>query len=295
MYRRSRIPDALRVGRLPLFTFHNNLTQTNINRIDPKNRGISALSYICVHARDLCCTITQDVIDADDVTTLYVDAVFKKDSLSVVSNLYTQLQFLFRTFHCNVESFHRLKPRLNAQPNRCNSRSTSTTLPEAVSALFLLNNAEVYSTRNFSILVAADPSSEGLTPRSSRHGLVQAFRYDSVASVVPHCDAPVVRSSYMTVFVQPFSQNLAAFQRLSDPQIPGRTPLGRIANQPTSAPGSVQSTNCVQPRTILPAFAAVSMATGMLTMIKTSHYGTQRYHATLLSSTKLAMLLPPRN
>lgn len=61
----------------------------NKNHIDPKKSSIVLLCYLFGHTSDVFGTVTQGVIDPDDVTLFFADGVHKKDALSVVSDVYT--------------------------------------------------------------------------------------------------------------------------------------------------------------------------------------------------------------
>lgn len=77
--------------------FHDNLNPPNSKIIKHENRVGVLLKHLLCNAGDIFQTITHDVIDTDDGTSLVVDAVHKKYALSVVSNVYGQLQRLLRT------------------------------------------------------------------------------------------------------------------------------------------------------------------------------------------------------
>lgn len=110
--------------------------------------------------------ITQGVIGVDYGTSLVLDALHTKDAISVYSDVYVKLQRLFRTVDRNGEYFSLFKARNNAQPHRFNTLNHSTLMSEAVSALFLVDNADVHNAQWISILTAAAPADVGLTSQS---------------------------------------------------------------------------------------------------------------------------------
>lgn len=107
--------------------FHDILSEWNRNRIGPNNRGVVLLSHLFGNAAAVCRTITQEIVDSDDVTSLTVNSVHRKEALSVVSDVYCHLQNLFRTLQRCSESFGLFKTRFNVQAHRFNGLSLTTT------------------------------------------------------------------------------------------------------------------------------------------------------------------------
>lgn len=50
------------------YKFYDNLATNNSHRIDPKNRGVVLLYNLFGNDSDICRTIQQEVMDADDGT-----------------------------------------------------------------------------------------------------------------------------------------------------------------------------------------------------------------------------------
>lgn len=132
----------------------------------------------------------KDVLDADDGTSLVVDAVHKKDALSVVSDVYSQLHRLFRMVRKHGEDFREFEARFNAQLHRFYALGHLTALSEAVSALCLLNNSDFENSQRILILDVDAPSDGNLSPQSSTDQFIASVRYESVASVLCMCDVP---------------------------------------------------------------------------------------------------------
>lgn len=78
-------------------TFHDDLNYINSNQIAQEHGGIVLFSHIFGDASNLF-SIQAEVVATDDNTAPIVDAIYKKDALSVVSDVFTKLQSLFKTF-----------------------------------------------------------------------------------------------------------------------------------------------------------------------------------------------------
>lgn len=86
--------------------FHDSLHEQNKNKISPNKRRVVLLSNLFENATLVCRTITQDVIDTDDGTSIVLDAVDKKDELTAVSDVYEQLQEQLAFTRRANEPFH---------------------------------------------------------------------------------------------------------------------------------------------------------------------------------------------
>lgn len=64
-------------------------------------------------------------------------------------------------------------------------------MSDAMAALLLLSNANVDSGQRLSILEAAAPKDEGLSPRSSLDDFVRSISYEKIATIIRQCDKPV--------------------------------------------------------------------------------------------------------
>lgn len=121
-------------------SIHDSLHESHKHKIDLMDCGFVLLSHLFGNAHELCGSIQRKMLDSDDCSALIFDEVHKKDSFSVVTDVFTQLKSpIFTTFRRN-ESYRLFKARFNAQLHRYNEFRTHTTMSEAVCALLLLNN-----------------------------------------------------------------------------------------------------------------------------------------------------------
>lgn len=71
---------------------HDNLQDSNSNKISKINRGTVLQSHLYGRAKNLCYSIDDDIIASEESVQLIVNTVYKKDPLSVVTCVYTELQ-----------------------------------------------------------------------------------------------------------------------------------------------------------------------------------------------------------
>lgn len=171
--------------------FHDNLQDSNSNKIPKIIRGIVLQSHLYGRAKDLCDSLDDDVIASEDGVQLIVNTVYKKDPLSIVSCVYTELQKLLSIQRGDTESFKTFETRFEAQLSKFNALGSSVSLPESMSALVLLANSKVDSSQRISILAAASPKESKLLSTASIDDYVKAVKYEAIASVLRQCDRPM--------------------------------------------------------------------------------------------------------
>lgn len=168
------------------YSFQNNLSDDNRDRIDSKNRGFALLAHLFGHAAEIFCTNTSDIVAAEDGTQLIVETIHEQNKLSVVSNICNTPQSLIRTVRRNGVSFRLFEGRFNERLHCFNAVGTKTKISEAISVIFLHNNANVEKSQRISFLAAATPYSATHSPSSLTEELVDAvwnrscFRHSSL-------------------------------------------------------------------------------------------------------------------
>ena len=166
--------------------------------------------------------INKDAINADDGTSIIINAVYKVDALSTVSLVFHELQTLLSTKRGATESFRNFESRFNANLCRYNSLGSSISMSEPMAALYLLANANVDASQRVSILASA--ASNLPTPTESTNStantsvsmttdtLVSQVSYEGIASVLRQCDQPRDNRSNLQ---NPLLSNLAHHQRFN--------------------------------------------------------------------------------
>ena len=167
--------------------FHNKLTDSNSNKIPADLRGIMLQSQLYGRARDICRSITDTDIQSNTGWKSVVDAIYRREALSVVSDVYLNFTSLLSMKRGSTETFRNFESRFLAQVSRLNSTSTSSKLPEALRAFMLLANSSVDNGQRISVLAAAS-NGTSIDSNASTDEYLNAVQYEKVASVLRQCD-----------------------------------------------------------------------------------------------------------
>lgn len=83
--------------------FQDELPDNNSNKIPTALRGIMLFSQLYGCARDICKTISMDVIKSEDGVSETIKAIHKRDALSTVSDLF---MIFYLHFQLNVDTLN---------------------------------------------------------------------------------------------------------------------------------------------------------------------------------------------
>ncbi len=168
--------------------FHNALPDNNSNKIPSNLRAICLKSQLYGRAKDLCSGIADEsLLDADGVQKI-VHCIYQRDALSVVSEAFKSFNHLWNTRRGSTETMKNFESRFSAHVAKFNSISTTTKLPECITALMLLANSAIDDNQRISVMAATAPSDATFTAQSTNDEFLAAITYNSVASVIKQCD-----------------------------------------------------------------------------------------------------------
>lgn len=142
-------------------------------------------------AKEICCKIPDGTIRSADGKAAIVNALYKRDALSTVSNVYQDFNAVLTTRRGERETFKNFESRFEAKVAKFKSHGSSCNLPEALLAFMLLGNACVDNTQRISVLAAAVPTAAGeeaASPMTTAQYL-EKISYDSVAAVLRQCES----------------------------------------------------------------------------------------------------------
>lgn len=94
-------------------------------------------------AKDLCSGISDDQLFGDNAASLIVNAIYKGDALSVVSEAYKAFNQLINTQRGTLKNVKNFESRFSAQVAKFNSTSTTIKLTECITALMLLSYSQI--------------------------------------------------------------------------------------------------------------------------------------------------------
>ena len=143
-------------------------------------------SQLFLRAKDLVKKVPDSVIESDDGAVAIVKAVYKRDALSTVTDVYHDFMNLLNLKRGQNESFKNFESRFEATVSKFNSHSDSSKIPESLTALMLLANSNVDSGQRISVLAAVSPTAD--TENATTDDFLKAISYESVASVLRQCD-----------------------------------------------------------------------------------------------------------
>lgn len=169
--------------------FQNKLPDLNSNKIPSELRGIMLQSQLYGRARDLCKGIPDTEIQSDTGSVAIVKAVYKRDALSVVSEVYENFISLLNTKHGFTETFKTFESRFEAQVSKFNASSDAAKIANALTAFMLLAISSVETSQRVSVLAAASPSDSALEGTAmTTDQFLNSISYTMVASVLRQCD-----------------------------------------------------------------------------------------------------------
>lgn len=147
---------------------------------------------------------------------MVVNTIYKRDSHSVVSMVYSELIRLMSTKRGSIETFRDFEMRFSAQLSRLNGIACHAAISDTMSALMLLANASAGAGQRVSILAAASPFSDAVEQTSTTDSMLELVHYDAVATVVRQCD------DHFNANNRTLSSDSAAFHRRNRPFHPKR-------------------------------------------------------------------------
>ena len=203
--------------------FQDTLADSNSNKVPKGARGIMLQSQLYGRARDLCKAIPDEMIRSDDGADAIVEALYRRDPLAVVSDVFQDFLSLINTKRHPNESFKNFESRFQAQVSRLNAHGSEARLSDALVAFALLANADVDNNQRVSVLANGAPRDSALTATSTTNEYLKAVSYDAIASVLRQCDR--MKNSAEENHVKPLSGNAAHYSKhRSNGQRPTKTP-----------------------------------------------------------------------
>lgn len=167
--------------------FPDKLPDNNSNKIPTELRGIILQSQLYGRAKDLSDSLDDTQIQSTDGSTAIVNAIYKRDALSVVSGVYQNILSLLTTKRGEHETVWNLESRFNAQVTKFNAMCSSVKLSEAIISFMLLANASIDSTKRVSILSATSKVSS-TNDDSNTDDYFKSVSYEKVGSVLTKCN-----------------------------------------------------------------------------------------------------------
>lgn len=116
-----------------------------------------------------------------------VEAVYKRDALSVVNEVYDDFKELLHFRRGPNESFQNYEARFSAQVAKLNGHGKAASLHESLLGLMLLAGSLIDDSKRFSILSSVD-GRECVTLERHSDSVLSQMKYEDVAPVLRQCD-----------------------------------------------------------------------------------------------------------
>lgn len=167
--------------------FQSKLPDSNPNKISTDLCGIVLQSQLHGRAGDMCAPIANSESQSAEGWNRTVEAIQKRDALFVVSKVYQNFTSLLSMKRALHETFKNFQFWFFPQISKFNSNSSSSKLPEALTAIILLAGSAVDNWHRFSVLAAVS-NGTSLDASATTDEYLAAVSYEKVASVLRQCD-----------------------------------------------------------------------------------------------------------
>jgi len=111
--------------------FHDVLPESNSNKMPVNLPAICPKSQMYFCSKELCSGISDADLLSPEGVSLIINYIYQRDSLSVVSEIYSSFNQLWNTHRGNTESMKNFESRFPAQVSTFNSISRTTKLLSA--------------------------------------------------------------------------------------------------------------------------------------------------------------------
>lgn len=167
-------------------SIHDKLSGSNFNEILAELRGIVLQSRLYGRAKELCKNVPDFLIQSTSGAEAIVKAIYKRDALSTVSDVYQDFMNFLNLECGRNETFRNFESSFEAQVSKFNEHSNLCKTPASLTALFLLANSNVDTGQHNSLLAAAALSTD--VDASKTNDNFDAIGYSSTASGLRQCE-----------------------------------------------------------------------------------------------------------
>lgn len=141
-----------------------------------------------VNARELCNPIPDSTICLNQGADAIGKALYKKEPLAVVSDVFKDFLNILKTQRNHTESVTNCESRFQVQLSRRNAQGSVFKISEYLIALAPLANADVDNNQKICVLANADARGSSPSSNHSRNDYVKAVSYEAITSVLRQCD-----------------------------------------------------------------------------------------------------------
>lgn len=143
-------PDDRRWSR-----YHDALPVRKFNRFRPELRRFTLQAQLFDRAKDLCQSISDDVLASLKGFDLIIDYFHKRNNLSIVSFVFADFFAVLATKRGTNKTYNNSQSGFSARVSRNSSHATIIAIPDIILALMLLYKADVSDSQPVLILYTA--------------------------------------------------------------------------------------------------------------------------------------------
>lgn len=167
--------------------FHDLLPESNSNRIPKNLRGICVKLQLSGRSLDFCKRTPDDVIASDRGFNHITAAIYKRDALKVVSDVYHDSNSLLNVCRAQNESYLNYASRFSVQVAKLAGQGETFKLHDALLALMLLSNAGIGDAQIVLILANLGHSRSKDRPLSNDQ-IIEDIMNEYIAFVIRQCE-----------------------------------------------------------------------------------------------------------
>lgn len=174
--------------------FHDILPEANPNRVSKELRGICLKSQLFGCAYDLCSSISDDDIASDFCAQKIIPAIYIRDSLSVTSQVYNDLNQLRSVKRNATDSYKSYEDTFASQVAKFSAHVNELMIHESLLAMMLMSGSNIDDAQRIQILLSAS-SKTVISSTATVAAILTAITYEKVASILRQCDCKYGHSS----------------------------------------------------------------------------------------------------
>lgn len=154
-------------------------------------------SQLYGRARNLAFSLSFNDLKEADGTDKIVSAVYTRDPMSVVSEVFPDFHSLLNTKRGQNESFKNFESRFAAQYSNLTAHGINAKLPEPISAMLSMSNSCIDDAQRVSMLAATAKGDDAKKPDSKlkTNDYISIIKYSEIASVIRRRDKSNFRNA----------------------------------------------------------------------------------------------------
>lgn len=173
-------------------SYHDLLSDSNSNKLPKNVRGITLNSQLYGRVRDLVRSVPPGELECDEGTDHVVAAIYKRDRLTVLSDVNTDFNNVVNARRGTDKAFRNYEVRFQALLPKLFCHGSSLQMQEPITAFMLLFSSQMEDNQLISILAATakktSASDADKKKSTSSADLIKNVNYEAVGSILRQCE-----------------------------------------------------------------------------------------------------------